>query len=177
MPEDEEPADLPEADGLDFAKAIARGLVGKTGPERRRSLPIRKKSRSRSNDPQYSGSGPDERDPQSLDASLAGLVRDRGWQGDLRMHGVFARWSAIVGDEIGRHSIPESFEDGRLVVRTDTTAWATQLTLLAPQVILRLNDELGDGTVTVVDVRGPSAPSWKRGKLRVKGRGPRDTYG
>ena len=29
----------------------------------------------------------------------------------------------------------------------------------------------------VIDVEGPRGPSWKRGRLRVKGRGPRDTYG
>ena len=29
----------------------------------------------------------------------------------------------------------------------------------------------------VLTVLGPSAPSWKRGALRIKGRGPRDTYG
>ena len=28
-----------------------------------------------------------------------------------------------------------------------------------------------------VVVRGPGAPSWKRGRLAVRGRGPRDTYG
>ena len=31
--------------------------------------------------------------------------------------------------------------------------------------------------VRKVTVLGPSAPSWKRGALRIKGRGPRDTYG
>jgi predicted nucleic acid-binding Zn ribbon protein len=36
---------------------------------------------------------------------------------------------------------------------------------------------LGDGTVEVIEVRGPQAPSWSRGRWRVKGRGPRDTYG
>ena len=28
-----------------------------------------------------------------------------------------------------------------------------------------------------VTVRGPSAPSWKKGLFAVRGRGPRDTYG
>ena len=31
--------------------------------------------------------------------------------------------------------------------------------------------------VRVIDPVGPRAPSWTRGRLRVKGRGPRDTYG
>ena len=49
-------------------------------------------------------------------------------------------WSA---PEIGAHSTPETFADGTLVVRTDSTAWATQLKLLAPSVVRRLNEELG----------------------------------
>jgi predicted nucleic acid-binding Zn ribbon protein len=45
-------------------------------------------------------------------------------------------------------------------------------------VVKRLNEELGDGTVTVVEVLGPNAPSWKHGRRSARdGRGPRDTYG
>jgi predicted nucleic acid-binding Zn ribbon protein len=108
------------------------------------------------------------------------------------MHGVFARWPTIVGQQVAEHTTPVSFhpaEDqasagaargpgGRLVVRTDSTAWATQMRLLAPTVVRRLNEELGDGTVAVIDVEGPSVPSWKRGRRSIRGaRGPRDTYG
>ncbi|MFZ1282737.1 MAG: DUF721 domain-containing protein, partial [Propionicimonas sp.] len=46
-----------------------------------------------------------------------------------------------------------------------------------PQLVARLNDQLGQGTVERVVVVGPSAPSWKKGKRSVPGRGPRDTYG
>ena len=48
------------------------------------------------------------------------------------MRGVFARWPELVGEEVADHCTPESFADGKLVVRTDSTAWATQLRLLAP---------------------------------------------
>ena len=72
----------------------------------------------------------------------------------------------------------EALVDGTLVVRTDSTAWATELKLLAPNLVKRLNAELGDGTVLVVEVLGPNAPSWKHGRLGLRGgRGPRDTYG
>ena len=64
------------------------------------------------------------------------------------------------------------------MVRTDSTAWATQLKLLAPTVVRRLNEELGHGTVTVIEVLGPHLPSWNKGRLSSRdGRGPRDTYG
>jgi predicted nucleic acid-binding Zn ribbon protein len=102
------------------------------------------------------------------------------------VHGVFSRWDLIVGREVAQHCHPESFRQaddesnpgGRLLVRTDSTAWATQMRLLAPQVVRRLNEELGDGTVVLIDVEGPHGPSWKKGRRSVRdGRGPRDTYG
>jgi predicted nucleic acid-binding Zn ribbon protein len=92
----------------------------------------------------------------------------------------------MVGRDVAQHVKPVSYirEDteqgagGRLVVQTDSTAWATQMRLLAPTVVRRLNQELGDGTVRVIDVQGPNLPSWKRGRRSVRdGRGPRDTYG
>jgi predicted nucleic acid-binding Zn ribbon protein len=44
--------------------------------------------------------------------------------------------------------------------------------------VRRLNEELGHGTVTVIEVLGPNVPSWKKGRRSVRGgRGPRDTYG
>ena len=62
------------------------------------------------------------------------------------------------------------------MVQTDSTAWATQM--LAATVVRRLNEELGDGTVARIEVRGPAAPSWTKGRRSVRdGRGPRDTYG
>ena len=170
-------------EGLDLARTIARGLAGRTSrlPGR---LPGWRKGgdggsyQARRNEPgRASGAHPDERDPQTIDVTLERLVADQGWSTDLRVHGVFARWSAIVGRDIAEHSKPESFADGRLVVRADSTAWATQLTLLAGPLVRRLNDELGDETVRVIDVLGPRGPSWRKGRLRVRGRGPRDTYG
>lgn len=175
-PATEQPPVEHDDTGLDLARSIARGLAGaKRAPQRRTSRPG---ARSRRVDPSASGAHPDDRDPQLLDATIGRLIADQGWATDVRVHGVFTRWDQIVGREVAQHCTPQSFDDGRLVVRTDSTAWATQLKLLAPTVVRRLNEELGDGTVRFIDAVGPTAPSWKRGPRSVRdGRGPRDTYG
>lgn len=163
-------------DGLDLARALTRASAHST-PERRRKWRASSQV-PRSRPGKASGAHPDERDPQLLEATVDRIVAERGWDLDLRVHGVFARWPELVGEEVGAHCHPESFADGRLVVRTDSTAWATQLKLLAPTVVRRLNEELGHGTVTVIEVLGPRGPSWKKGPRSVRdGRGPRDTYG
>ena len=161
-------------DGLDLAKAVTRATAKSTPKARRRQrgkdhLPARGR---------VSGAHPDDRDPQLLGDQVERLVAERGWDLELRVRGVFARWPELVGAEVGAHCTPETFADGKLVVRTDSTAWATQLTLLAPALVRRLNEELGDGTVTLIDVLGPHVPSRSRGRLRTRdSRGPRDTYG
>src|SRR4051812_11112609 len=139
MSDDEVPTDpagegaQPEVEhdesGLDLARSIARGLAGKTGALRRkgrRPPPVL---------PRASSAHPDDRDPQTLDATLGRFVTEQGWQTEVRVHGVFTRWPAIVGAEVADHVSPESYADGRLVVRTDSTAWATQMKLLAANVV------------------------------------------
>ncbi len=159
--------------GLDTARALASGLRGQA---RRRTSARR--TGPRPDNPSLSGAHPDDRDPALIGSAVEKLVNDSGWTTDLAVHGVFGRWAQIVGGEVAEHCAPESFAEGRLTVRTDSTAWATQLTLLAPNVVRRLNEELGHGTVLRIDVVGPAAPSWRRGLRTVRGgRGPRDTYG
>ena len=91
---------------------------------------------------------------------------------------VFGRWAEIVGADLAGHTRPERLAGGELTVAADSTAWATQVRLLAAQLVARLNRELGDGTVLRVKVSGPVAADRKPGQWRVRGgRGPRDTYG
>ncbi|MDP3969018.1 MAG: DciA family protein [Nocardioides sp.] len=182
-----EPApDAPRAEGLDLARSIARSLAGNT---RARRGP-RPGSRRQRTVPSASGAHPDDRDPQSVEGTIGRLIAEQGWGTDIRVHGVFTRWDAIVGREVAQHCTPESFHPGdptaadprgrvgRLVVRTDSTAWATQVRMLAPTVVRRLNEELGEGTIGVIDVQGPRGPTWRKGPRSVRdGRGPRDTYG
>ena len=161
-------------DGLDLARAITRAIASSTPAARKRLA----RRTPRATGTQLSGSHPDDRDPQLLGSALDRLVGDQGWELELRVRSVFARWPELVGDHVGQHCTPESFADGRLVVRTDATAWATELRMLAPTVVRRLNEELGDGTVTVIEVLGPHLPTWKKGRRSTRdGRGPRDTYG
>ncbi|GAA3250712.1 DUF721 domain-containing protein [Nonomuraea helvata] len=117
-------------------------------------------------------------DPQLFGRAIADLLADRGWERSAAVGGVFGRWIDIVGPDLAAHTKPESFEDGEVLIAADSTAWATQVRLLARTLVRRLNEELGDGTVTKVKVRGPQNAPRPSGGLRVTGsRGPGDTYG
>ena len=171
--------------GIDLAKAMlaAARAQATTGPGR---TAAREQERRRTNrqanlaaSAARSGAAPDDRDPQLFGDAVERLVADRGWELSMAVGGVIGRWAAVVGPDVAGHCQPESFDEanGILTVRAESTAWATQVRMLASVLVRRLNEELGDGTVSRVRVLGPTGPSWRKGRYRVPGRGPRDTYG
>ena len=124
-----------------------------------------------------SGPGPGERDPQLIGSLVEGIAVEHGWQVDLAVGSLAGRWAELAGAEVAAHRRPERFDNGELVLVAESTAWATQLRVLAPTLIARIAAVLGPDLVRRVVVHGPAAPSWRRGPWRVAGRGPRDTYG
>ena len=124
-----------------------------------------------------SRTSPDDRDPALLGTQLDRLLLDRGWTADVTVGSVMGRWAEIVGRDLAAHVRPVSFEGTVLTVQADSTAWATQVRLLTSSVLGRIEAEVGAGVVTDLVVLGPTAPSWVKGRRRVQGPGPRDTYG
>ena len=106
-------------------------------------------------------------DPQPLNVAVGGMLSARGWRARAAVASVFGRWAEIVGAQVASHVTPETFDDGELVVLADSPAWATQMRLLAPQVLRRLGEELGAGTVRHVKVRTHGA---SRGSFPGNGR-------
>ncbi|HEY8533325.1 MAG TPA: DciA family protein [Micromonospora sp.] len=125
----------------------------------------------------YSGPGPDPRDPQRFGDVLARLIKERGWQRPAAEATLFGAWERVVGAEIAARCRPMKLADGELTVAAESTAWATQLRLLAPSLLRRIAAEVGHGVVRRLRIHGPVAPSRPRGAWRVRGRGPRDTDG
>lgn len=157
--------------------AIARGEVRIDAARARRagerSAQAREVRRRSSAGPSYD----DGRDPQGIGTVFGRMVRDRGWTSPVAVGSVMSRWTELVGPQVSAHCAAESFDDTTVVVRCDSTAWATQVRLLSHSLLKTFDEKLGPGVVTTIQVLGPSAPSWKKGMRRVAGRGPRDTYG
>lgn len=166
------PADDHDPTGVDVARLIARTARGAGRPsprphDRKRGVV----------DPVFSGSHSDARDPQPLAKALDRVLAERGLTTGVNLHVLLGRWESLVGEVNAQHSKPEGYEDGVLTVRTDSTVWATSLRAIAPKLLARFADTLGSGAVTRIEVLGPVAPNWKKGRRAVEGRGPRDTYG
>jgi len=167
-----------ELAGPELARAVLDAALARrkaAGRAQRRTPLEREKDRPRLRG--YSGPGPDPRDPQPFGAVLARLVKARGWQRPAAEATVFGAWERVVGPDVAEHSRPVKLEGGELTVEAESTAWATQLRLLAGSLLQRIAAEVGHNVVTKLHIHGPAAPSWSRGPRRVRGRGPRDTYG
>ena len=156
---------------LDAAKARRQAAPRRRTPARDETVAGGRRARG------YSGPGPDPRDPQAFGDVLAKLMKARGWQRPAAEATVFGAWERVVGPDIAKHSRPIKLDDGELTVEAESTAWATQLRLLAASLLRRIAAEVGHNVVRKLHIHGPAAPSWSRGARRVRGRGPRDTYG
>jgi len=83
--------------------------------------------------------------PRSLAAALGSL------SGELAPRTVLAEvqrvWSEAVGGAIAREASPDAERDGVLTVSCSSSAWAQELDLMAPTLLSKVNDALGDGGI------------------------------
>lgn len=169
---DDAAAPIRPLSGVDLARAA---LTRAREEARARGVTARRRGSARARD--KAAGRRDAGDPEPLGEALRRLMADRGWETPVAVVGVTERWAEIAGAELAEHCRPERFEAGLLALVAESTAWATQVRLLVPQLHRRLDEVIGRGVVDRIEVRGPTGPDWRRGPLRVRGPGPRDTYG
>ncbi|MFB7515625.1 DUF721 domain-containing protein [Streptomyces sp. NPDC056144] len=170
---------VPEASGVDLARVALRAAKEAA---RAKGAAAQQKKQARRGGGLRSGARADGRDPMALGSAINRLITERGWETPAAVGGVMGRWPQIVGEDLAKHCVPVKFDDEPdarvLTVQCDSTAWATQLRLLAPRLVARLNEDLGHGTVRLIKVLGPQGPRRGYGPLRAPGSvGPGDTYG
>ncbi|WEH37538.1 DciA family protein [Streptomyces sp. AM 4-1-1] len=169
----------PEPSGVDLARVALRAAKEQA---RARGTAAQQRKQARRGGGLRSGARADGRDPLALGAAINRLITERGWETPAAVGGVMGRWPEIVGEDLANHCAPLKYDEDPaervLTVQCDSTAWATQLRLLAPQLVARLNADLGHGTVKLIKVLGPGGPAKRFGPLRAPGsKGPGDTYG
>ncbi|MFI2431634.1 DUF721 domain-containing protein [Streptomyces sp. NPDC018693] len=173
----DQPGKGTQPSGVDLARVALRAAREQA---RARGDAVQQKKQARRGGGLRSGARADGRDPMALGAAINRLLTERGWEAPAAVGGVMGRWPQIVGEDVAKHCVPERYdEDERvLVVRCDSTAWATNLRLLAPTLVARLNEDLGHGAVRQIKVQGPGGGPRRYGPLSAPGSsGPGDTYG
>ena len=162
-------------EAMERARASARERgASRISPQTARRRKEAKKEAAGGSSPMPFGAG---RDPRAMSDNVTALLRRMGWTENIEVAAVTARWREVIGDQIADHCEPVSFEEGVLLLRASSSAWATQMQLMSGQVRHRLNEEFGREVVKELRFIGPSDRNWVKGPRRVRGRGPRDTYG
>ena len=99
------------------------------------------------------GDGPG---PQPIGTSLDAVMRSLGAPEASGVHLVFERWQEVVGEALAARTRPLRIDGQRLVLAVDEPAMATHVRFLQPELLARLEELLGPGRVTALDLRvGP----------------------
>jgi hypothetical protein len=83
-------------------------------------------------------------------------MRSLGAPESSGVHLVFDRWDEVVGEALAARTRPLRIDGQRLVLGVDEPAMATHVRFLQPELLARLEELLGPGRVTALDLRvGP----------------------
>jgi len=91
-------------------------------------------------------------EPVPLRDAIAAVGRELGLGSPDVLTTLNARWLEIVGPAIADHAQVRSVRDGECTIVVDGPAWATQLRYGSGDLIARVNERCGEGSVTSVRV-------------------------
>ncbi|MFE1271281.1 DciA family protein [Streptomyces sp. NPDC058758] len=145
---------VPELSGVDLARQAllaAREAAKKNGaqtkkPKRRTGTVLRR----------------DGREPLGLGAAISMMMTERGLVAPAAGGSVLAQWpgiAAAVSPTLPGHVQATGYDPdtGRLDLRPDSPAYATQLRLLTPRIIATANEHVGASAVKALRVLPPGA--------------------
>ena len=89
-------------------------------------------------------SAPKKRKPEKLEAGMRGMLTTSGIADRIKQAAVIPDWAGLVGPQIARVTEPLSVtSQGTLFVAVTTNAWMTELSLMEPELLRRLNERTG----------------------------------
>lgn len=88
---------------------------------------------------------------QKVAEALAGYLKHTGLAERVAQADIVLRWPELVGEGVARAAQAESVTpDGMLYVRVASSAWRQELSLMAPQIIAKLNAGRKQGRITKI---------------------------
>jgi len=91
--------------------------------------------------------------PVRVSDILRKLLEGRGAPGSSTVARLLPVWEGAVGAGVATHARPESLRAGILTLVADSNAWMSQLSLLSPSIIAKINAALGEDEVTELRFR------------------------
>ncbi len=91
-------------------------------------------------------------EPVPLRDAIAAVSREIGLPAPDVVSTIVERWRDIVGPVIAEHAHVRSVRDGECTIAVDGPAWATQLRYGSSDLLGRVNEQCGEGSVTSIRV-------------------------
>jgi len=89
--------------------------------------------------------------PVAVGEALQGYLTRSGLARRVGQARVIPEWPSLVGSQIAAVATPESVTpDGVLFVRVATSSWMTELQLMTPEIMARINAGRGAGRITTI---------------------------
>lgn len=100
-----------------------------------------------------------KRQPVTLADALASYLKQSGFSKRLQQAGVLQQWAELVGPQIAAVTAPQSVSaDGVLRVHVATAPWATELGMMTPSILARVNQGRTGRIREIRWIPGPLGP-------------------
>ena len=71
----------------------------------------------------------------------------------LQAEALSACWARAIGQENLRHAKPVELREGILIVHVDSSSWIHKLSMEKPKILMKMKDEMGEGTIKDIKLR------------------------
>lgn len=95
---------------------------------------------------------------EQLFGSIQSVLKNLGPNVKIDEAIVFSAWKQCAGELLSAWTKPLEFSENRLVIAVADKTWRRHLEELSPQMLVRLNSELGQGTVKFIEFRVDANP-------------------
>jgi predicted nucleic acid-binding Zn ribbon protein len=91
--------------------------------------------------------------PETVKTLLDKLIETKGWEEKLDEAKLPDIWLEIVGEKIGKYAKTGKFENGILIIITESSTWRSELKLRSEELIGRLNEKLGKEVIKSLKIK------------------------
>ena len=89
----------------------------------------------------------------SVSATLQAIAQRYGLETKLLEHRLQREWTAIIGEQVARHTRPDAIRFKKLYLIADNSVWLQQLLFLKPSLIEKINAAAGSPIVSDIVLR------------------------
>jgi len=91
--------------------------------------------------------------PKQIAVSLSTVLQELGLGQRIKQVKALDLWKEVVGEQIARVTSPDRIDNGKLVVRVHNAPWRNELLFLKREIIMKLNNALGETIVKDIHFR------------------------